>query len=545
MDQKIIFLHIPKTAGSSLRHIVEQEYTSGACIHIYSEHPDFAAIRKDLPTAKVIYGHISYGVHDSLGVQGRYITFVRNPVERVLSYYNHLCRHEATEGMTLLNMLRSERFPKMNNHMVRVISGYEDNGTIDDTSVFDKAISNIEKDFEFVGLSERMSESVNILGRKLSWKKEYPVPLLNVNVGPHLLEIDAKTLEAVKKYNRLDIMLYELIGSSFTTSLKHYTDRFGEDVMKGAGFYFKAFPRKLNLGCGFDIREAYLNVDLNDVHKPDLVADVCNLEMLPTGYYEEIVAQNVLEYIPRKETKRTLLEWNRLLKPNGILMLRVPNLSGLVSLFETKENQTVAKQEKLTECLFGTQKCDGDFRHTIFTEMLLEHYLNVTSFLDLGISIEDGWLFDVVAQKRNFGELLDISDNYEFLVQTYRSILERDPDTGGLDHYLSEMEAGETTREFIIENLLYSEEKKDLLSFQEQERDFGELLDISDNYEFLVQTYRSILERDPDTGGLEYYLSKLAHGDITKKLIIKTLIDSEEGKKSPGVDESDGSLNAS
>jgi hypothetical protein len=33
-------------------------------------------------------------------------------------------------------------------------------------------------------------------------------------------------------------------------------------------------PRKLNLGCGWDKRDGYLNVDLHGSHDPDLVADV-------------------------------------------------------------------------------------------------------------------------------------------------------------------------------------------------------------------------------------------------------------------------------
>src|SRR4051794_39295293 len=52
-----------------------------------------------------------------------------------------------------------------------------------------------------------------------------------------------------------------------------------------------AHPRRLNLGAGFDKRPGYLNVDLNDFHAPDLVGDVRSLPELPTGLYEEIIAQ--------------------------------------------------------------------------------------------------------------------------------------------------------------------------------------------------------------------------------------------------------------
>ena len=57
--------------------------------------------------------------------------------------------------------------------------------------------------------------------------------------------------------------------------------------------------KKVNLGCGFDKRKEYLNVDLNDFHSPDLVADVTKLEMLPENHFEEVLAIDILEHIER------------------------------------------------------------------------------------------------------------------------------------------------------------------------------------------------------------------------------------------------------
>jgi hypothetical protein len=46
------------------------------------------------------------------------------------------------------------------------------------------------------------------------------------------------------------------------------------------------FPKRVNLGCGFDHRPGFLNVDIHDFHHPDLLADVTQLDMLPSGQYE-------------------------------------------------------------------------------------------------------------------------------------------------------------------------------------------------------------------------------------------------------------------
>jgi predicted SAM-dependent methyltransferase len=65
---------------------------------------------------------------------------------------------------------------------------------------------------------------------------------------------------------------------------QHLTPRASVDAMK------------LNLGCGFDHRAGYLNVDMHPFTNPDLVADVLDLSMLPAATYDEIIAQDVLEH---------------------------------------------------------------------------------------------------------------------------------------------------------------------------------------------------------------------------------------------------------
>lgn len=160
------------------------------------------------------------------------------------------------------------------------------------------------------------------------------------------------------------------------------------------------YPQKLNLGCGFDIRPGYLNVDFQDFHNPDLVADIRKLDILPSDYYEEIVAQDCLEHFPRCDTEPTLAEWSRLLKSGGVLKLRVPNLIGLLELFLWEEKQSIEDQKTLVQCLFGTQAYEGDWHLTGFTQLLLEHYLEQAGFFKIKIQSKDHWLFDVVCEKK-------------------------------------------------------------------------------------------------------------------------------------------------
>ncbi len=227
------------------------------------------------------------------------------------------------------------------------------------------------------------------------------------------------------------------------------------------------FPRKLNLGCGFDHRQGYVNVDMNTWHKPDLLADVRKLGFLPAQYYDEILAQDVLEHLPRTGTLLTLAHWNRLLKMGGRISLRVPSVLGIAELLKQPNHQNPAKQEELIQCLFGTQAYTGDFHFTSFTQVLLEHYLQSAGFKPLKVDLMHGWLFDATAEKvahidappvRDFVELLGIDDDDAFVRACYREILRRTEDPGGFDFYRSSLRAGSMTRQVVIDIMIGSTE---------------------------------------------------------------------------------------
>jgi SAM-dependent methyltransferase len=161
-------------------------------------------------------------------------------------------------------------------------------------------------------------------------------------------------------------------------------------------------PRRLNLGCGWDRRAGYLNVDFMAFHDPDLVADVRLLPMLPDGWFEEVVAQDVLEHLPRADALPALQEWARLLQPGGRLVLRVPDLIGLLGLF--LRDHDARTHGELLVLVYGTQAYDGDFHHNSYTEPVLRQQLHDTGFTRVQVERRDEWLFDVVAERAAPGE---------------------------------------------------------------------------------------------------------------------------------------------
>lgn len=82
---------------------------------------------------------------------------------------------------------------------------------------------------------------------------------------------------------------------------------------------------KLNLGCGYDNKEGYINVDISKNVKPDVVHD---LNKTPYPFKEnsitEIYARDVLEHFPREKLMPILEEWYRISKPGAKWIIRTP-----------------------------------------------------------------------------------------------------------------------------------------------------------------------------------------------------------------------------
>jgi SAM-dependent methyltransferase len=159
------------------------------------------------------------------------------------------------------------------------------------------------------------------------------------------------------------------------------------------------YPRRLNLGCGYDHRPGYLNVDNLARHEPDLLADVRDLGALPSDWFDEVLAHDVLEHLPRADTAPALREWTRVLRKGGTLSLRVPSFLHLAEVLLCGDYQSPGFHVGIVQCAHGTQAYDGDFHLTSFTPLLLERALHEVGLMPRTAKLLDGWMLEVVAEK--------------------------------------------------------------------------------------------------------------------------------------------------
>lgn len=211
--------------------------------------------------------------------------------------------------------------------------------------------------------------------------------------------------------------------------------------------------RRINLGCGFDKRPGFLNVDLNDFHSPDYVADISNLKDLPDNHYEEIVAQDVLEHMTREVSLLAFNEWSRILSATGVMKIRVPTIIGLLSMLH-KHAWTEESHSNIMLLMFGTQAYNGDFHMSGFTPPILIKMADDAGLMITSTGEVDEWLYDL-----EFAKKREPTDE-EFLHAAYFDILGRIADVGGLRAYASALAKSEITREQVAAAMMGSEEAR-------------------------------------------------------------------------------------
>lgn len=219
-------------------------------------------------------------------------------------------------------------------------------------------------------------------------------------------------------------------------------------------------PRRLNFGCGYDKRDGYLNVDMDPACGPDLLISADDLSAIPRNWFEEVLAKDVIEHIPRVATPGILLEWSDMLVDGGLLRVETSSIDGVAD--QIAKDGTFRGQYGWTLCLFGTQAQPGDFHLTGFTKTTLKVHLLAAGFDVDRIWVEHGWLLNAEATKATswssvVDETADRSDE-EFVKAAYATAFDRQPSESELAHFLAQLNDRTSDRRGVARHLMSSPE---------------------------------------------------------------------------------------
>ncbi|WBH16072.1 sulfotransferase family 2 domain-containing protein [Sphingomonas radiodurans] len=229
-EELCIFIHVPKTAGSSLSaelarmrrpyRNIHRQYFYGETVTFTRIEDEIAAVIDDgtIAAARSCSGHFTWDMAAPIRTarpDARAFTFLRDPIQRVISDYRYSrTPSHPTYAQTIARFPTIEHYieaPETQNKMARFLMP-NDVVTSDQINAF------IGSNYAFVGLLENYALSFNILSR-----------LLGTNLLPsehkratedtedNHVDVTPDLHAAIAKYNQRDVALYEIARANLAT----------------------------------------------------------------------------------------------------------------------------------------------------------------------------------------------------------------------------------------------------------------------------------------------------------------------------------------
>jgi hypothetical protein len=235
MKFMLVFIHINKTAGRTIRYILRSSFGFRHCEvePWHAEWTDSPFSTHDLQRLRKLYPHLeSIGGHRVTGYENlqengtkfRYFTFMRDPLKTCASRFQYNVQHRGKKHLVFEEWIQQD-WPR--NHQTKMIAGLAD---------VDEAIRIIQAKNIFVGLTERFDESMVLL--KALRANELNISYKPVNVSrnntlaKNLLETES-TRQLLIEANQADVRLYNFVRQElYPTFQQEYGPSLAEDVTR-------------------------------------------------------------------------------------------------------------------------------------------------------------------------------------------------------------------------------------------------------------------------------------------------------------------------
>jgi len=236
--EKLRFLHIPKTAGSTFKRILLRQYKGAGHFVFKGNNPldieRFNALSaSERKAIKLFTGHapIVTGIREADEVP--IITILRDPVKRVMSFCQHvsegksphLLKYHPPETFNLDEFLESGN-SELSNLQSRMLINYERDGqgllieNLTEQQIVGKSLDNLCSKITCYGLQEYFDQSLVLFARRLAWKTPYYESVNRPNTK-QLLKFEERHIDRIKELNTVDIEFYTKAKQRFLSKIEN------------------------------------------------------------------------------------------------------------------------------------------------------------------------------------------------------------------------------------------------------------------------------------------------------------------------------------
>jgi len=229
-QESLIFIHVPKAAGTTVNRLIEREYP---LFEIFSVDPVFSNWSRrhlwSLPPERlkrfrIFKGHMPFGLHRILPQPATYFAVFRDPISRVISafyFMRNYALHPQYWKFRRLNWQLEDfvRNSPRDNVQTKMVAGarYEEPCT---PEIFAQAKHNLRNHFSVVGLSERFEDSLALMKIRYGWKLDSYNSFNITRSRPRKRELPQAILDLIADKNSFDIALYQLASELFQKSVE-------------------------------------------------------------------------------------------------------------------------------------------------------------------------------------------------------------------------------------------------------------------------------------------------------------------------------------
>jgi hypothetical protein len=239
--ERYFFVHIQKTAGTALRHLLMDHFgepavyptrgvdgTDRVKLVLSIDHLRERLIARG-DEIEVITGHFPLCTTELLGGRHRTFTLLREPVERTLSYLRHHRENEPADRGKELERIYEDPFRFhgfVHNHMTKMLALTPAEMTDGMLTRVDFEQGHLDRakdalaDIDCVGLQERLDEFCRELEERFGWRLGRPT-VMNATAP---VDADDAFRARIADDNALDVELYEfatrLVADRYTAALE-------------------------------------------------------------------------------------------------------------------------------------------------------------------------------------------------------------------------------------------------------------------------------------------------------------------------------------